>query len=436
MTTMIPSSPCRAIPLFIMRIGWHVLGVLAMAVSLTDSHGHPADGQSVAPPIKKGDGPASHWLRSPVWDGFWILSGLWLLVPVLLAPVLTSTNQWILVAAVYTLWLPHRFATAFNAYCLPDYRSLIHAQWQRFYLLPAAIFAATFVFLFLPELLLPLPLTTRVQVLATIFFVYNSYHFGVQHFGVLSIYRIRAAQQQDPTVKRYESRYCLFAGGLLVCVAQILAGADIVRDSLMYQVVPLDWLHSALAMARWIAVPVVALLTAGLLLVEARNPRRSVPKMLYIFGVGTQGVLAYFLAPVPFLVLWGVQHWLVSVALTALISGNDHPAEVPASPWYRFWGLFYGRFWPTVLILVAITIVLVPLFELSLHSSRPREGYLVTVAAVLGQHPWLVRTLLWLNFATVYMHFVMDRAVFRFSHPDVRKVTGALLFARPATSGN
>jgi len=374
--------------------------------------------------------PTSPWLRSPVWDGFWILSGLWLLVPVLLAPVLTSTNQWILVAAVYTLWLPHRFATAFNAFCLPDYRDLIQAQWQRFYLLPAAIFAATFVFLFLPESLFPLDLTTRVQVLATIFFAYNAYHFGVQHFGVLSIYRIRAGQQQDPQVKRFENRYCVLVGGLLVCTAQVLAGADIVRDSLMYDVVSLEWLHSVMTIARWIAVPVIMLLTTGLLLVEARNPRRSFPKMLYILGVGTQGVLAYFLAPVPFLVLWGVQHWLVSVALTALISGNDHPQEAPSSGWYRFWGLFYGRFWPTVLILIVITIVLVPLFELSLHSSRPREGYLVTVAAMLSQRPWLVRILLWLNFATVYLHFVMDRAVFRFSHPDVRKVTGTLLFAR------
>ncbi len=37
-------------------VGWHGLGVFAMAVSLTDSHGHPEDGKSVAPQIEKGDG--------------------------------------------------------------------------------------------------------------------------------------------------------------------------------------------------------------------------------------------------------------------------------------------------------------------------------------------------------------------------------------------
>ncbi len=50
----------QAIAFFKMRIGWHGLGVLAMAVSLTDSHGHPEDGhpedgQSVAPQTEKGD---------------------------------------------------------------------------------------------------------------------------------------------------------------------------------------------------------------------------------------------------------------------------------------------------------------------------------------------------------------------------------------------
>ena len=40
----------RAVAFFKMEIGCHGLGVLAMAVSLTNSHGHPDDGQSVAPP--------------------------------------------------------------------------------------------------------------------------------------------------------------------------------------------------------------------------------------------------------------------------------------------------------------------------------------------------------------------------------------------------
>ena len=43
--------------------------------------------------------------------------------------------------------------------------------------------------------------------------------------------------------------------------------------------------------------------------------------------------------------------------------------------------------------------------------------------------------MLWLNFATVYVHFFMNRAVFRFSHPEVRKVTGKLLFARRSSNG-
>ncbi len=45
----------RAVAFFKMRIGWHGLGVLAMAVSLTSSHGHPEDGKTVAPEMEIGD---------------------------------------------------------------------------------------------------------------------------------------------------------------------------------------------------------------------------------------------------------------------------------------------------------------------------------------------------------------------------------------------
>ena len=144
------------------------------------------------------------WLRSPAWDGFWIQSGLWLLIPVLGLADLPNAAQWLLIVAVLLLWLPHRFATAYNAFCTPAYQHLIRVQWIRFCAAPIAIFAATFLFVFGPESVVPWDLIARVQILATIFFLYNSYHFAAQHFGVLSIYRIRASQPQDPSRKRLE----------------------------------------------------------------------------------------------------------------------------------------------------------------------------------------------------------------------------------------
>ena len=157
--------------------------------------------------------------------------------------------------------------------------------------------------------------------------------------------------------------------------------------------------------------------------------------MLYIAGVGLQGMLAYFLPPAAFLILWGVQHWLVSVALTAHMADND-AQDLPLSTWYRFWKRFNKGFWPTVVVLVALTVWLAPPFQFALHEERAANmPALAGVLRWIGDHPSFVKLVVWLNFATVYMHFVLDRAVFRFSNPDVRKVTGPLMFAQRSASG-
>ncbi len=54
----------RAIAFFKMGIGCHGFGVLDKAVPIEHSHGLTADGKTVAPHLKKGDGPAcaaSRW---------------------------------------------------------------------------------------------------------------------------------------------------------------------------------------------------------------------------------------------------------------------------------------------------------------------------------------------------------------------------------------
>ena len=129
----------------------------------------------------------SFWLRSPAWDGFWMLSGIWLPILLLALSRADQALQILLIVSVFALWLPHRFATAYNAFCTPAYRTLVLSHKKRFIALPLLIIAGTFLFVFAPRQVLALSAMTRIQILATIFFLYNSYHFAVQHYGVLSI---------------------------------------------------------------------------------------------------------------------------------------------------------------------------------------------------------------------------------------------------------
>jgi len=373
--------------------------------------------------------PQSVWLRSAVWDGFWMLSGLWLLAPLLAFSGTPATLKGLLIVATLILWLSHRFATTYNAFCTPAYRHLVREQRTRFLVWPLMITLATFGFVFAPNWLIPLDTWGKVQMLGTIFFLYNSYHFGIQHYGVLSIYRIRAGQDHAHWLKRYERFFCLAVGTVLVAIAQICHGAEVVHDSIIYNVVARESFKAAFDALRVIAPLIIVALTAVFYAGEFSSKRVSLPKVFYVAGLAVQGVLAYFLDPISFLILWGVQHWLVSVALGARMAQND-TSEIPAdSRWYRFWDRFNKGFWPTVFVLCLASIVLTPFFQFAVHPEKlTEEASLFSSLSSLVANTVLANLFIALNFVSVYVHFVMDRAIFRFSDPAVRKVSVPLLF--------
>jgi hypothetical protein len=375
----------------------------------------------------------SPWLRSPFWDSFWMLSGLWLLLPVALFTAAPGALNAALIVATMLLWISHRLATTYTAFCVPAYRDLVRQQRLRFIVLPVAICLLVFAFVYAPRAVVPLDTWGKIQALGTIFFLYNTYHFGVQHYGVLSIYRMRAGQKSTDWLKGYERFLCLAVGGALVALAQVGHGAEVVHDSLVYGALPREAIGAAFSGLRLAAPAVILVLAAVYYAGELRGQARSLPKMLYVAGLALQGILAYLLSPLAFLFLWGVQHWLVSVALAAHMAGNDPSPVLSSSRWYAFWGRVNRQFWPTVLALGLVSMMLTPLLEYGVHREKIATG--PAVAAFLDPFLRVEGIALFfvaLSFASVYVHFVMDRAIFRFSDPAVRKVTVPLLFGRRA----
>ena len=84
-----------------------------------------------------------------------------------------------------------------------------------------------------------------------------------------------------------------------------------------------------------------------------------------------------------------------------------------------------------VLVLSLASLVLAPLFEYSVHPAKINGGpaFLAFLGPLLEKES-LVHLFIALSFATVFLHFVMDRAIFRFSDAAVRNVTLPLLFRR------
>ena len=381
------------------------------------------------------DGPRSvptRWIKSPAWDLVWILNALWLAPLVLLLArghddVRTSPVDWLFFALAVPLWFGHRVSSAWLAYATPAYRPLLTKQPLRFIVAPLAIAVACFAVMLAPENVLPMPVTERVVWLAVLNYPLVSYHFAAQHFGLLSLYRARAGRTSEASTRWLDRWFALVVGGGFVVVAEALAGSIAFQDR---WIDPLLGAVGADLFARTLhdgGIGLVALLTVLMLRVELRTQRPSLPRIAYILGVAAM-VLFAFMASDPFLfvVLWSVQHWSAAMGLASLAASAG--TEAPATRWQRMLAPINRRGWAVLLMLAVVSALLLPLLEVEAVADE-----YVYADRIFGDAAWwlrsspLVPALLALGFATSFIHYLLDRAAFRFSSPDVRQAARGLL---------
>ena len=375
------------------------------------------------------------WIKSPAWDLVWILNALWLAPLVLLLArghddVRVSPVDGLFFALAVPLWFGHRVSSAWLAYATPAYRPLLAKQWLRFVLAPIAIVVACFGLLLAPESVLPMPLTERVVWLAVLNYLLVSYHFAAQHFGLLSLYRARAGRASEPSTRRLDRWFSLVVGGGFVVVAEALAGSIAFQDR---WIDPLLGAVGSDLFARTISdvgIVLVVILTALMLRVELRSQRPSLPRVAYVLGISAM-VLFAFLARDPFLfiVLWSVQHWSAAMGLASLAASGG--AEKPRTYVQRLLAPINRRGWAVLLVLAVISALLLPVLEVEAVADE-----YVYADRIFGDVAWWLRSspfvpaLLALGFATSFIHYLLDRAAFRFSSPDVRHAARGLLQSR------
>jgi hypothetical protein len=290
-----------------------------------------------------------------------------------------------------------------------------------------AIVVACFTVLLAPESVLPMPLTERVVWLAVLNYLLVSYHFAAQHFGLLSLYRARAGRASDPSTRRLDRWFALVVGGGFVVVAEALAGSISFQDR---WIDPLLGAVGTDLLARTLrdgGIVLVVTMTALMLSVELRSQRPSLPRAAYVLNVAAM-VLFSFLARDPFLfiVLWSVQHWSAAMGLASLAASGG--SQEPATRWHRMLAPINRRGWAVLLVLAVVSALLLPLLEVEAVTDE-----YVYADRIFGDAAWWLRTspfvpaLLALGFATGFIHYLLDRAAFRFSSPDVRKAASGLL---------
>ena len=370
------------------------------------------------------------WIKSPAWDVVWILNTLWLAPLVLLLGwghenLRASPVDALFFVLAVPLWFGHRVASAWLAYTTSGYRPLLTTQRMRFVVAPLLIAVACFTLLLTPDSVLPMPLLERVVWLGVLDYLLVSYHFAAQHFGLLSLYRARAGRASDAMTRRLDRWFALVVGGGFVVLANALTGSIAFQDRWID-----PWLGEALSdtfarTLRDVSVVVVVMLAAAMLCVELRSPRASMPRVAYMLGVSSI-VLVGFLNPFVFLVLWSVQHWSAAMGLVSLAAAGD--VDAPRERRQRLLAAINRRGWAILLVLAVASTILLPLLEVEAVSDEyTYADRIFGVAALWLRVSPLVPALLALGFATSFIHYVLDRAAFRFSSPEVRRAARALV---------
>lgn len=384
-------------------------------------------------------GPASSpWVRGPLWDGVWMLSAIWLLPLALwLArghPDPESSPLDLLFFALTALfWIGHRLCSAWLAYGTEAYRPLLRAQPVRFVVVPLLVTVGCFAVVVPPDAAFPWTRAERVVGLAILDYVLVTYHFAAQHFGALSLYRARVGRGGCVRTRRLDRFFALGVGGALVFLADVLAGATAYQDLWIGRWSVPSWLASAQPEIRHGAMLVLLAVTAAMLFSEVRAPRRSLPRVLYLLGIASMVAIALQPRSVfLFVVIWNSQHWILA---SGLGSQTAHGEPAPLRGTLRR-GLhaLNARPWAVVLLLMAVSVLLLPVFEVEANWDGGvyyGDRVFGAIATGLRTSSW-VPVLVALGFATGFLHYLLDRGVYRLSDPQIRSAARGLL-APPGT---
>src|SRR4051812_28910774 len=238
---------------------------------------------------------SSAWVRSPAWDSFWVLSAVWL-VPLVFwlsrgySSPEDSPLDWLYFAFSALFWIGHRVSSTYLAYFTEAYRPLLRTQPLRFVVVPLLLTAGCLAICLPPDTALPWSREARVVALAIIDYVFVTHHFASQHFGALSLYRTRIGRAGCARTRTVDRLFALGVGGVLVLLADVLAGAAAYQD-LWGSVFP-DWMVAAQDQIRIGALIALAAATAAMLFVEGRAERWSLPRVLYVLGLAAMVALA------------------------------------------------------------------------------------------------------------------------------------------------
>ena len=327
------------------------------------------------------------------------------------------------------MWISHRFSTIYIAYTIPQYRRVIINQKGRFTVAPIVICCTVFGFFFAPQSIIPLSLTKKFILLALFDFFLSLYHFAMQHYGILALYRTRS-NSQHPSQRdlRLERFACLFLGGFVTAIIRVIYGELNLFDDL-YRDWQVGYLTTDALMHFKLGLVVASTALAALLLARYGKLEHNVPKMMYLASLYVMSVVTVFIAPLFVFALHNIQHWLISLTLTSKMTYNSGHTASPQGRWYGFWHKVHSNRMVSLGILMVVCVAMMAIMEADAFILRQYNADRLWFGDFLTH----IRQTGWLHlfgaiaFCSGFLHYIYDRAIFRLSNKEIRDVSLPLL---------
>ena len=369
------------------------------------------------------------WVRSPAWDIFWLHSGLWLGLLVFAFSSQPALEIFYM-AGVFLFWISHRFSSFYIAWGTRSYSTLRTSQPLRYVIFPAMLVLSVFAFLFIPETVFPVSVPVRILGLLLLDFFWGMHHFASQHYGMLRLFQYRGNPSTAGSSHLQDRLYCWGTGFVLVLIAELLHGASFLQQKQILPAIPHEWGNEI--------IPIIlrsgTLLVLGITAIMIRNAllqNSGLPRILYILGLGIMVTGAFQLQPIEFLMLWTLQHWITALGLAAQMGGNDIKKSMSVKNRIFKKSSFseYQNQWIVLLFLCSISVILTPFFEIEAVSSGARYSEVIFPSFMywLENSSW-VTILVGVGLASGFLHYFMDRAVYRLSDAETRMSAKNLLF--------
>jgi hypothetical protein len=355
------------------------------------------------------------WICSPSWDGFWILSGLPIGAALLSMPYLPVGAKLAFFILVALMETAHAYAPIVLTWAHPALRRLMFSHklfrlWMPLVAFTIAIAAGVATSLGLTSYKPSVRIFTQmrngldwrnpIEMLVWFYMLWNAYHFAMQNFGVLSLYRSKGGGG----LRRLDRFYCL-----VVTLSAMAMSFPIYKVDLPARAGGPRMHLPGLFYMNDLRLPFIAmslLLTGAMIANELRN-RACLGRITFILADGL-GLALVWWEPLLGVAIYSINHWTVAIGLASRVSSKT-------------------RWWVFTLLLLVIGMTGF------LWLSPTPAGNLLGAGLVfrlINPSPDFVMLVMpivvCVRLGQSFMHFIHDRWLWKMSDPEIRATVGPI----------